>query len=268
MLARLVLPALVALSASLSLDAQAQVVQPAKPEPATEVRTVPLAAGSTLKVTNVNGRIRVEAWDREQVEFTGAFKPSSKDEHVKVVLEPGAKGLEIRAEYPKSKGVMYRGPEVAIDLKVPRRVLPRLENVNGSIELTGTEGDARLNSVNGGLRVTNLQGALEAETVNGAIHLDQVKGRLEVGTVNGGIAALNLDTLGQGLSAKTVNGGVKLQMGALKGRLVATTVNGGVTFKAQGAEQVEIKRTKVTATFPGSDQQLRISTVNGGIALE
>jgi DUF4097 and DUF4098 domain-containing protein YvlB len=49
---------------------------------------------------------------------------------------------------------------------------------------------------------------------------------------------------------------------------VATTVNGGVSFKAQGAEQVEIKRKKVTATFPGSDQQLRISTVNGGIALE
>jgi hypothetical protein len=41
-----------------------------------------------------------------------------------------------------------------------------------------------------------------------------------------------------------------------------------VSFKAQGAEQVEVKRGKVTATFPGSDQSLSISTVNGSITLE
>jgi hypothetical protein len=80
-----------------SLAAQSQVIQPAKAEPTTETRTLPLAAGSSLKVKNVNGFIRVEAWDREEVQFTGEFKPSSKDEQVKVVFEVGKGSLETAA---------------------------------------------------------------------------------------------------------------------------------------------------------------------------
>jgi DUF4097 and DUF4098 domain-containing protein YvlB len=57
-------------------------------------------------------------------------------------------------------------------------------------------------------------------------------------------------------------------MGGLKGRLRANTVNGGISFNAKGAEQVEVKKHKVTALFPGSEQGIEISTVNGGIALE
>ena len=64
-------------------------IQPAKAERTTETRTLPLASGSTLKVKNVNGFVRVEAWDRDEVQFTGEFKPSSKDEQVKVVVEAG-----------------------------------------------------------------------------------------------------------------------------------------------------------------------------------
>jgi hypothetical protein len=54
----------------------------------------------------------------------------------------------------------------------------------------------------------------------------------------------------------------------LKGRLRASTVNGGIAFSAKGAEQVEVKKRRVTATFPGSDQGIELNTVNGSITLE
>lgn len=267
--ARSLAAALAALILAAPLAAQSQVVQPARAEKATETRTLPLASGSTLKVKNVNGFIRVEAWDREEVQFTGEFKPSSRDEQVKVVIEPGKGGLEIRGEYPKHTGwTPYRGPECRMTLKVPRRVAPTLESVNGEVALSGTRGAAELTTVNGGIRAEDLEDSLRATTVNGAITLDRVRGGLALQTVNGAITGTGLDGRGQGVKAETVNGGIKLQIGGLKGHLQATTLNGGISFKAKGAEQVEVGRRRVTATFPGGDQEIRLSTVNGGISLD
>ena len=261
-----------------SLAAQSQVIQPANAEKTTETRTLPLASGSTLKVKNVNGFIRVEAWDREEVQFTGEFKPSSKDEQVKVVLELGDRNLVIRVEYPKNSGWRwnYHSPECNMTLKVPRRVSAKLETVNGEVVLSGTQGAARLTTVNGGVRATDLADSLKATTVNGAITFAQVRGELVLQTVNGAIKGSGLDGLGKGLKASTVNGSIHLQTAGLKGRLKASTLDGAITFNAKGAEQVEIKkktvdgelRSKVTAIFPGEGQGIELETVNGAITLD
>jgi hypothetical protein len=253
-----------------SLWAQSQVIQPTKPEKTTETRTLALASGSVLKVTNVNGFIRMEAWDREELQFTGDFKPSSKDEQVKVVVETGSHAMEIRAEYPENTGwhLFYRGPECNMTLKVPRRVLPKLETVNGDVDFRGTQGEADISTVNGRVSVSDLGDALKAVTVNGGIKLDRVKGRLSLETVNGAINASQLDGRGQGIKMETVNGAIHLQMAGLKGRLRAENVNGGISFNAKGAEQVEVKKHSVTATFTGSNQGIGLETVNGAITLD
>jgi hypothetical protein len=251
------------------LAAQTLTVQPSGTVPATETRTVPLASGSVLKVDNVNGWVKVEAWDRAEVQFTGDFKPSSKGEQVKVVLEPVQGGLEIRGVYPKHHGWgAYRGPQCQMTLKVPRQVRPSLETVNGGIELTGTEGRASLTTVNGGVQARNLSEALEASTVNGGISLEGVAGSVTLHTVNGAIRASALDGKGGGIKASAVNGSIQLKLTGLKGRLEASTVNVHIYFKAQGAEQVEVKKHHVRALLPGGDQSIELDTVNGGITLE
>jgi hypothetical protein len=251
------------------LPAQTQVVQPAKAEKTTETRTVPLAAGSTLKVKNVNGFIHVEAWDREEVQFTGEFKPSSRDEQVKVVIESGKNSLEIRGEYPKHEGWgSYQGPLCQMTLKVPRRVAPSLQTVNGEVTLSGTQGAANLTTVNGGVRATELADALKVTTVNGAITLTQVHGELVVETVNGAIKGTGLDSQGKRLKASTVNGSIHLQAMGLKGQLKANTLHGDITFNAKGAEQVEVKKHSVTAVFPGGGRGIELETVNGAITLD
>jgi len=257
-----------ALVISASLAAQTLVVQPAKAEKTTETRTLPLAAGSVLKVKNVNGFIHLEAWDQAEVQFAGDFKPSSQDEQVKVVIETIKGGLEIRGEYPKHSGPgSYRGPQCQMTLKVPRRVAPTLETVNGDVSIEGIEGRTVVNSVNGGISASRLSECLKAETVNGSITLDQVKGGLGLETVNGTIKGTGLDGLGQGIKVDTVNGSIHLQLGGLKGHLKASTVNGGISFQAKGADQVEVRKHRVTAVFPGSEQTFEIATVNGSIKL-
>ena len=65
---------------------------------------------------------------------------------------------------------------------------------------------------------------------------------------------------------ESVHGEVALA--GTQGVAVLTTVNGGISFDASGAEQVEVKKHRVTATFPGSDQGINLDTVNGAITLE
>jgi hypothetical protein len=253
---------------SVSLSAQSQVIQPAKAERTTEVRTLPLAAGSSLKVANINGFIHLEAWDREEVQFTGEFKPSSRDEQVKVVIEAGKGSMEIRGEYPKHFGESYRGPQCQMTLKVPHRLVPTLETVNGDVVISGIRGRVVISTVNGGIRAMDLEDTLKAETVNGSINLDHAKGSLSLKTVNGAIKGSGLDGSGKGIQVGTVNGSIHLQAEGLKGRLQAKTVNGGISFNARGAEQVEVTKHRVTAVFPGSDQAIDLDTVNGSISMD
>jgi len=251
-----------------SLAAQSQVIQPAKAEKTTEVRTLPLAAGSSLKVANVNGFIHLEAWDREEVQFTGEFKPSSRDEQVKVVIEANRGSMEIRGEYPKRSGESYRGPQCQMTLKVPHRLVPTLETVNGDVAISGIQGRVVISTVNGGIRATDLEEGLKAETVNGGITLDHAKGSLSLQTVNGAIKGSGLDGSGRGIKVGTVNGSIHLQAEGLRGRLQARTVNGSISFNAKGAEQVEVNKHRVTAVFPGSDQPINLDTVNGSISMD
>lgn len=250
--------------------AQTETIQPAKAEKTIETRILALKSGSTLKVKNVNGAVTVEAWDREEVEFRGEFKPSSRDEHVKVEIERTARGLEIVAKMPKKQDGWgsYRGPDCRMELKVPRRVLASIATVNGAVVLKGTQGEASVESVNGEVTVAGQSEGLKASTVNGAIHVDAIKGTLKLRTVNGAIHAKDLDAQGKAIHASTVNGQVHIQSAGLKGRLEASTLNGSLNLKAKGAEQLEVSKRRVSAVFQGGSEPIALSTVNGSITVE
>jgi len=251
------------------LGAQTFVLQPTQASTVTESHTVALANGSNLLIKNTNGRIKVDTWDRAEVAFTGQFKPSSRDEQVKVVFESSSKGLEIRGEYPKHQSGWgsYRGAVCEMELKVPRNVLARIDTVNGRITLTGLEGTADCRTVNGAIEVQDLNEGVTAETVNGAISLDKVRGAIKASTTNGAISGTGLDGMGKGIDLSTVNGSLNVTMAKLEGSLRATTVNGRVSVNTKGAEQVTATKHQVEATFPGSKQIIRMSTVNGSLVV-
>jgi hypothetical protein len=267
---RPLLAAFVLCLAPLAALAQSETLQPSKAEKVTETRTLPLKNGSTLALRNVNGAVSLEAWDREELEFTGEFKPSSRDEHVKVTLERSAKGLEIVGKPPKSQEGRgsFRSAECRMTLKVPRRILASVSTVNGSVTLQGTQGEIALESVNGAVAASSHSDGLKVKTVNGSIRIEAVRGGLKLNTVNGGIEAKGVQTQGGSLEAATVNGQIHIQATGLQGKLDASTVNGSLSLKAKGAEQVEVSKRRMSAVFGGGSQPISLSTVNGSITIE
>lgn len=213
-------------------------------------RSVPLAAGGTFMLTNVNGSVHVDAWDKNQVEIRAVKYARRNTEdlgRVQIDFETLPGVVRVRTRYPQHEGV-----EVTVDyqVRVPARVvLSAVETVNGTVRVSGVEGSGELRSVNGNVEMFEGSGHFSARTTNSNVRLELRRladsGSLALETVNGSVV-LALPAGSQAdLDVRSLNGDffselpvtVLASQGAhgLRGRLGRggstvrlRTVNGGV----------------------------------------
>ncbi len=168
-----------------------------------------------FELENVNGRITLRTWSRDEVriEATRAATSEAALEDIEVVIEGEGREVRVKTRYPKGSWFAggHRG-KVDYDLTVPRGADVRLKTVNGPVDVEGLAGSLRVESVNGGLELADLEGELRAQTVNGGIRAGFSRvpegGRYELETVNGGIDLSLPEGTGGRLKATTVNGGI------------------------------------------------------------
>ena len=129
--------------------------------------------------------------------------------------------------------------------------------------------DLRLSSTNGGLSVEGIQGRLDLETTNGGIHLEAVGGNVIAETTNGTIEVALDGTRwdGEGLEARTTNGGVKLRVPeGFNADLEASTTNGGIDFEFPVTIQGRLNK-RITTKLGNGGPLLSLSTTNGGVSV-
>jgi len=217
-------------------------------------RTYPLNSGGSFVLENVNGSVRVEGWEREEVEVR-AVKSSLRDArdldrvHIQVVSRAGA--VTVRTLYPQGEGV-----EVAVEyvVHVPYRVLlGNVETINGSVLVSGVEGEGDLRSVNGNVEVLDSSGRFSARTTNGDLRLELRRlfdgGPMDVETVNGSVFLGLPSNARADLSVLNMNGNFVSEL-----PVVSTT--GSLTSPVFHAR-----------LGPGGGGQILLRTVNGGIRL-
>lgn len=192
-------------------------------------RTVPLQAGSQVRLSNVNGAVTLEAWDRNEVHIMAEKKVKAGDSDVarkymsqlKINITQDANGLRIDTQYPRRQGSGFFdwmfgkdvNANVTYRLQVPRRAALQIVSVNGGISVTGTRGRASLETTNGGIKVQNVQGNMTLETVNGGIDVIRSAGALRAESVNGGIDAELSDLPDNSeLRLTSTNGGISLRL--------------------------------------------------------
>ena len=168
-------------------------------------QTYPLPADGRVSVGNVNGSVRLTVWDRPEVKLDAVKSARSERdlEKVRIEVESQADRLAVRTKYGESRswwGWRSSGSgSVAYTLTVPRSArLEAISNVNGSIEIDGVRGQVKASTVNGALRAVGLAGSAELSSVNGALKA----------------AFVSLAQV-QSVSARTVNGGVRIHLGQL-----------------------------------------------------
>jgi len=181
--------------------------------------TAPLEAGQTLEIKNVNGSIRAEPADGEDVEIIALQKGGAQ---VSIVQHEG--GLLVR-----------NGDNVQVDflIRVPKHIRFIARTINGAVDAKQLDSQTEAHTVNGDIHLSTTGSAI-AETTNGSI--DAAVGKIQDGarfrTVNGRIS-LHLPCGPATVRAHTVHGDIASEIPRHKHsgnapELHVTTVNGAI----------------------------------------
>ncbi len=231
--------------------------------------TKTIASGARVEIENINGAIEVSRATGRVAEVTVTKTVRRGDgSTVIAVMEDDGGGMRVCTVYlgrdPNRKscnggnnnGGDSRGRNnVEADMhyvvKVPAGARLTVDDVNGSITVTGGDVDSRINTVNGDINFEGL-GAASLETVTGKIvgtfGRAAWEGTMEVQTVNGSVDLAFPADLSAEVSGETVNGSIQSafpvtiekgfgpksftgRIGAGGRRLKVETVNGSITIR-------------------------------------
>ncbi len=235
-------------------------------------KTLPLKAGDSFSLDNVNGGITVATWKENKVEIKALkiAKDDAKDlKDVEIKVEESAGVVTVHTIWPRDRH-NFR-VSVTYEVKVPEGVnLRKFETVNGNVTATGSFGAAALESTNGTITAEGFKGDLTAETTNGQVKLSRAEGKLEANTTNGGIELSGI-SFKDGLRAGTTNGSIHLVLESpekVNARLRAHTTNGHVTVDFPiTLERMSGSNRRIEATLGSGGPEIDLSTTNGSITI-
>ena len=225
-------------------------------------QSYPITANGRVSVSNVNGSVVVEGWDKNEVRLEATKIADSKEAlaEVEIKVDSRADAFSVEADYGNwrrdrgEKGWKNHSKlEVQFRLMVPRTaVLDEVETVNGSVTVSNFVNVTKISAVNGNVQASNLRGAANLSTVNGEVTADF--DRLETGT------KINLST---------VNGRVNLTLPSdANATIRADSLNGSITndFGLPVRKGQYVGRDLYGKVGSG-EVQIRLNSVNGGLAI-
>src|SRR5688572_18963708 len=215
-------------------------------------QSYPLSGNGRVSVSNVNGSIVMEAWERNEVRLEAVKIADTKEAlaWVQIKVDSQANTFCVEADYDQfrrergEKGWRNQGRlEVHFRLMVPRgAVLDEIETVNGSVTASNFVGITKISAVNGNVNATNLRGTANLSTVNGEVVADfdrlETGSRIALNTVNGKVSLVIPSDSNATLKADSLNGDIRTDFGlpVRKGKYVGRDMYGKI-----GNGDVQIK---------------------------
>ena len=214
-------------------------------------QTYPLSPNGRVSVSNVNGPVVVESWDRNEVRIEATKIADSAETLAEVEIDVDAsgdrvsvradhKGSRFNAQMPRDRN---RRVEVHFKLSVPRGArLDEIATVNGVVTVSDFENAVKVSAVNGDINATNLKGSVKLSTVNGRVRAEitetSAENELNLSTVNGSIALVLPSDINATIKADSLNGNISNDFGlpVKKGEYVGRNLYGRI-----GSGEVQVK---------------------------
>ena len=224
-------------------------------------QTYPLSAGGRVNISNVNGSITVEAWDRNEVKLEYSKIADTKERLADVEVRIDAKPdyFSVETDYGNWKtgnGDRWKnGGKLSVEfhLMVPRgAVLNEVETVNGSVMVSNFVNITKVSAVNGSVNATNIRGTANLSTVNGEVKADfdrlETGSKISLETVNGRVNLVIPSDSNATVRADSLNGSISNDFGlpVRKGKYVGRDLYGRL-----GSGEIQIK----------------LNSVNGGLSI-
>jgi DUF4097 and DUF4098 domain-containing protein YvlB len=224
-----------------------------------------VAADVAVDVSNVQGRVDVSAWDRNEVELVAVLE-SDKD-----TLDFVASEREVRIEVrrpEKHKHWNGEDDDANLTLRVPRGTRLAVSTVSADLAVTGVRGVQRLNTVSGDLRTQAFDESVSTRSVSGDITLSGQGGKAMVNTDN--VSGNSVVTGIRGsFDGETVSGDIDVSIAAAE-RLNAKTVSGDLRASAELTSAARVSLGSVSgeirlAIKPPVNAELEADSFSGDI---
>jgi DUF4097 and DUF4098 domain-containing protein YvlB len=219
-------------------------------------KSYPISTNGTLDLSNVNGNVRIVAWDQNEVKVDAVKYAGSEKSlaDTQIVVSAGADEITIKTEFPHSRFWKGDDDEVSVDytVTVPRNIkLNDVDLVNGNLEISAVAGSVKAATVNGTLKATDLSGETKLSTVNGS--LDVMFNRLNSSKV----------------SLSSVNGSMELKLpSSADAKIKASTVNGDISSEfGLTVDKGEFVGQNLRGVIGSGQTPIDLSNVNGEIAI-
>jgi hypothetical protein len=257
--------ATVILPVALLLSAAATPAAPQRPTVELFDRTVPLPAGGSFSISNVNGSIDIVGWDRDEVQISArkiTAGPAESLRRVAISLDLAPGSISVSTHYPEGSGVEVN---VEFRVRVPARVrLASVTTVNGSVAVHDVSGEGSLATVNGNVLLSRAAGMFSARATNGNL-------TLELLSLDGGPTpqpGSSRRARRSALIAQTINGSVVLALPAGAGaELEARTQNGDFSSDLPLLAHTSAAGRYIRGRVGSGGPLLQLRTVNGSIRL-
>ena len=214
---------------------------------------------SDFRLDNVNGEVEIQAWDKSVIEVHAIISADNEKEleRIEVEIKGSSNGVTVQTHHKKNSWGSGSSGSVEYRVKVPKSVnLEAIELVNGSLEVTGVEGEVDIEMVNGAVTVEGLKQDSSISSVNGSIDVVYASAssqlsKIELATVNGRIELTVPKSMGLDVDVETMHGGIRNDLGLeveksgfigkeLRGvvgngevNVEIETVNGGVKIRTE-----------------------------------
>lgn len=236
----------------------AAVVAAAQDETERIEKTFPLNPDGRVSVSNVNGSITVNAWDRNEVQLVAVKTADTRERlaDVEIRIDARQDRITIETDYGDNRNTWRNGGKLNVDyqLSVPRgAVLNEIETVNGSVTVADFTNMTKVSAVNGTVHASNLRGTANLSTVNGEVAADferlEPSSRINLSTVNGRVNLTIPSDSNATLKADSLNGNIANDFGlpVRKGQYVGRDLYG---------------------KLGSGDVQIKLDSVNGGLTIK
>jgi DUF4097 and DUF4098 domain-containing protein YvlB len=217
-------------------------------------QSYPLATGGRVSVDNINGNVKVTAWDRDEVRVDAVKRASSRDrlDETRIVVDSSPDAIHIETRYADSN-LENDAANVEYTLNIPRQArVDEIKLVNGNLGVDGLSGDVRASTVNGSIKARNLAGDAKISTVNGRVEA-------------------NFDRLEEARSIhlNSVNGNIELSLPPdAHADFTANNVTGSIHNDfGLPVERGPFIGSKLRATWKGGGTRIKVRNVNGNILI-
>jgi DUF4097 and DUF4098 domain-containing protein YvlB len=242
----------VAAMAVLTLAAVASAQERPARAPQTD-RTVTVAKGSRLNVSNDAGEVVLRTWDKDSLRVQ-----ASHSSRTTIDIQTTGNIVSIRSR--------AGGPAGAVDYEItaPTWLPVKVSGTFIYIGIEGAQNEVSAETVRGDIVIKGGSGIVTAKSVQGEVIVEDAKGRINASSINEGVRISG--AVGD-ITAETTNGDISLTKVEAKS-IEVTTVNGDIHFEgpmaAGGPYRLSTHNGDITMILPeNTNATFTVRTYNG-----